>query len=181
MADGESITRAAGPFGSLTSGLVAKLGEQAFLVASHMALQENDPAEWPDAEVFSRDVAQVFEALLACRAEEAGHGFLSPDCSQWAMERLAEVPQGFRPTYEAGRLRRLHERSLRPSPARAAPVTPSCSAPPAVTPVQAEPARVQVPVSRCPLAAVTSTWLLGGRSEAEGGGEAPLQSGARID
>ena len=39
----------------------------------------------------------------------------------------------------------------------------------------------EIPRGWRPAYAGTSSWLLGGRSEAEGGGEAPLQSGARID
>lgn len=130
MAERESITRASGLFGSWTAARAAKLGEEAFQVAAHMALQERDPAHWPDGDQFARDVVQVFEALLMAR--------MWPKADQWAVERLAEVPVGFRPGYEAGRLRREHAKGQ------------GCCC-------------VDVAV--------------GGRSEAQGGGEAPLQSG----
>lgn len=165
MAERESITRAAGPFGSLTAADVAKLGEQAFMVAAHMALEERDPTEWPNGAQFAECVAQTFEALLACRAERDGDRFLAVGYTQWAAERLAEVPTGWRPMYEAGRLRREHAKAQRPARARqlAKPATE---------------AGIVESGARDTLAAVTSAWVFGGRSEAQGGGEAPLQSGS---
>jgi hypothetical protein len=102
MAECES-TGPSGLFGSWTAGLAAKLGEEAFQVAAHIALQESDPEHWPTGEQFGESVAQVFEALVMARAW--------PKSNQWALERLAEVPKGFRPGYEAGRIRRVHDKA----------------------------------------------------------------------
>ncbi|VDO14754.1 unnamed protein product [Brugia timori] len=152
MAGSESITRAGGPFGSLTSALVGKVGEQAFNVAAHMVLEEPDPGQWETPAQFAATVAQAFEALLLQRVEREGHGFMAPGSGQWAEERLEAIPRGWRPSYEVGRVQRQHAKAV------------AARAPKAAI-----------------KAAVTSSWLFGGRSEAEGGGEAPLQSGARID
>lgn len=161
MAERESITQAPGLFGSWSAARAAKLGEEAFQVAAHMALQERDPAEWPTSEQFAESLAQVFEGLL--------HARTWPRSDQWALERLAEVPAGFRPGYEAGRLRREHAKAQRPPRAPRLP-KPVVKAAPSIP-------RSVESAGRHPLAVVTSTWVLGGRSEAQGGGEAPLQSG----
>jgi hypothetical protein len=121
-----------------------------------MALQESDPEHWPTGEQFGDDVAQVFEALITGRAW--------PKSNQWALERLAEVPMGFRPGYEAGRLRRVHEKAQR--------------APRAAKRVGVDLVKTATQAGPATLA---SAWLFGGRSEAQGGGEAPLESGARIE
>ena len=183
MAERESITQAPGLFGSWTAARAAKLGEEAFQVAAHMALQERDPAEWPTGEQFAESVAWVFEALVQARTW--------PRANQWALERLAEVPVGFRPGYEAGRLRREHAKAQARSRVGGEQQAKRCALavrPGGETPGE-QPRFLEKTMAgdgtldqgavtpSCALAAVTSTWLFGGRSEAQGGGEAPLQSG----
>lgn len=90
-------------FGSLTPGCVSRLAGDAFKVAAHAVLSYPDDAGRLTPAEFAESVAQAFEALLACRCDRDGFPFLAEGHGQWAADRLAELPKGFRPMYHEGR------------------------------------------------------------------------------
>lgn len=97
MADGESK--------GLTSKDVASIGERAFLAASWLARDEQadeDLSQSPE-ERFRECLAQAFEALLCCRSDRDGCGFMAAGYGDWVERLLAEVPSGWRPAYDTGR------------------------------------------------------------------------------
>lgn len=90
--------------GTLTGVEVAKMGEQAFLVASWQAREREADEEGVQsaAELFREDLSQAFEALVCCRSDRDGCGFLAQGHGQWVERVLAEIPRGWRPAYVIG-------------------------------------------------------------------------------
>lgn len=141
------------PWGELTMAQVAKLAEQAFQLCAYQAITDVPVDEWETPDLFCSGLASAFEALLAQRAQREGHGWLRQDYGLGVEEALAEVPRGFRPAYESGRLSKVAAKSARE--AAAAQVVSSKAL--------GKIGEVGVPHA-CQLAAVTSSWVRGAAS-----------------
>lgn len=157
------------PWDWITAAQARDLVTNAFRAASW---QCRDPETEP--EHFGDALIEAFEVLVAAKASREGHGIRAEHFDQVADRMLADVPHYWRHQYP--RFGVLDQSPAEPpQPPLRVRRPPKPKAVPEVASEPCPPASIEIKPD------LASAWLFGGRSEAEGGGEAPLQNGARIE